>query len=109
MGSLYHNNRQINVRYEHQHLPNQKKKIKKNVKEIWTRVEDINSIQYNQILTEIDNGTNDNWKVEAEFNGFAAAAAGGILFSPIPLGLKLILAGCAIIGGFHIEFYVKEK
>lgn len=106
MGSLYHNNRQINVRYEHQHLPNQKKKIKKNVK---TRVEDINSIQYNQILTEIDNETNDNWKIEAEFNGFAAVAAGGILFSPIPLGLKLILAGCAIIGGFHIEFYVKEK
>ena len=109
MGSLYHNNRQINVCYERQHIHNQKKKIKKNVKEIWTRVEDINSIQYNQILTEIDNGTNDNWKVEAEFNGFAAAAAGGILFSPIPLGLKLILAGCVIIGGFHIEFYVKEK
>ena len=93
MGSLYHNNRQVNVRYEHQHLPNQKKKIKKDTKEIWTKVEDI------------DNGTNDNWKVEAEFNGFAAIAAGGILFSPIPLGLKLILAGCAIIGGFHIEFY----
>lgn len=109
MGSLYHNNRQINVRYENQHLPNQKKKIKKNTKEIWTKVEDINSVQFDQILTDIDNGTNDNWKVEAEFNGFAAVAAGGILFSPIPLALKLIIAGCAIIGGFHVEFYVKEK
>ena len=109
MGNLYHNNKQVNVRYEHQHLPNRKKKIKNNTKEAWTKVEDIDNIQFDQILTEINNETYDNWKVEAKFNGFAAVAAGGILFSPIPLWLKLILAGCAIIGGFHIEFYVKEK